>query len=65
MAKVVYEVMYSDAGGQQRHALVLGHEGEPSGGETLNKLLVWQGADGWQERTSVPHGSAEQGATWY
>jgi len=64
MSHVWHKVTFSGDGDPpaQQPALVL--EGDASGMGAL-KLLVWQGSDGWTEKTSVPHGSDVQGYTWH
>jgi hypothetical protein len=59
----VHGVTFTGDNNAQQPALVFGPK--PASGATLDKLIVWQGSDGWAEKTSVPHGSAEQGFTWH
>lgn len=57
-----HKVTFTGDGGAQQFALVL--EGNPHD-EGVLKLLVWQGGDGWAEKSSVPHGDASKGYTWH
>ena len=64
MSEAVKSVTFSGSGDQPAQQYALVRDGDPDGGGTLN-LLVWQGVDGWAEKNSIPHGSAEQGETWH
>lgn len=50
-------------GDENRHFKALAF-GPVDDSDTLN-LLVYKDENGWGWETSVPHGSAEQGRTWF
>lgn len=56
-----HTVTFTGDNDAQQYALVI--EGNPKDQGTL-KLVVWE-SPGWNEKSSVPHGSATQGYTWH